>query len=582
VAVSVHVSAGFDSVVLLDEGVPRAERMHDRSGLIIGGPPGYILGYDNKTTGFGFSSIRISERGLTPTYNRRLFVGFETDMVYYDRWVFASSGDVIDVSDPEQPRHVGKSFHGRVIPQQECKVVILSPEPNYEAVLFLFDAATLKFVKNANVHFKEFYEVLSFVQFKLGCYAVLSGSQKPATVHVISAFAIGGGRVYGQPLESTECVFDTQCVSDWICHESHCVAPGDRSDGSSRCAVPGRRSDSSDDPRLGDPPTTAVTESSTELVATSLLADPSRHLAYATIPGNAEKYPNSLIALNAGGEIVSSVEIGAEPESMAISDDHTTLWVGLRGSRSIRRVDLNGSEPTPGVEHQLPPDRGGDVEYAGSIVVLPGKPNSVAVCLYQWMRLPRYNGLVLLDNGIPRFEPDRSYDGGRRLTGGPPGYLYGFDDESTGFGFYSYRISEHGLLRTEYRNLVGGFGMDIVYYDRRVFGGGGEVIDVSHPELPRLLGKFAFYGSVIPQQDGTVVMLSKPPEWAFIEAGREATLRLLDIATLTQLKSAPAGLKEPKEVMGFVQIEPGTYAVLAGEDYKQATIYLMSAPSFKR
>jgi hypothetical protein len=134
------------------------------------------------------------------------------------------------------------------------------------------------------------------------------------------------------------------------------------------------------------------------------------------------------------------------------------------------------------------------------------------------------------------------------------------------------------LTQTAHVDLVDGFGVDIVYHDNRVFANSGEVVDVSDPTSPRREGMFAFHGSVIPQQDGTVIMLADPAAYARVEA----TLRLLDLATFTQLKSAPAGMAGANGVTSFVQIGPGRYAALAEDASWQSKVYLLSAPSFER
>jgi hypothetical protein len=297
---------------------------------------------------------------------------------------------------------------------------------------------------------------------------------------------------------------------------------------------------------------------------------------YATIPGDAEVHANHLIALDVNGEVVSSVHIGSEPGSMAISDDHSALWVSLRGSFSIRRVDLTGDEPSPGVQHRLPLGESGELGTAGPMVVLPGKPDSVAVSIHLLDRSPTFDGVVLFDAGVARPKRTPGHTGAACLTGGPEGYLFGFDNGIDSFPFYSIRIGPEGLSQRGRGDMVSGFGEDIVYYNNRVFATSGAVVDVSVPGSPRREGVFAFQGSVIPQQDGTVVMLSSP----FSDQG--ATLRLLDVDTFTQLESVPVGLQDIEVVLSFVQFEPGTYAVVAGGYSWKGDVYVMSKPSFKR
>jgi len=87
----------------------------------------------------------------------------------------------------------------------------------------------------------------------------------------------------------------------------------------------------------------------TDVEAQRVIADPTRGVFYATVAGDAAKYGNSLVVIDAASaSVVSSVSLGSQPWTMALSDDASTLWVSLRGSYEIRRVDLTSGTPVPG------------------------------------------------------------------------------------------------------------------------------------------------------------------------------------------------------------------------------------------
>jgi hypothetical protein len=266
--------------------------------------------------------------------------------------------------------------------------------------------------------------------------------------------------------------------------------------------------------------------------ASHVIADPVRGVFYATVGGDAPDHANSLVTVDASGKVLSSVFVGSQPWTMALSGDASTLWVSLRGSYEIRRVDLTPSTPVPGEQFQLPPGDFGDLAYAGPMVVLPGSTDSVALSQHYEGLSPSYAGSVVLDSGVPRPDVTAGHTGASRLTGGPEGWLFGFNNLHTGFGFYPLEVSPTGLSSSDFEDLVGGFYTDIVYSDERVYATSGEVVDVSAPASPKKAGTFAFQGdSVLPLAPASrLLMLS-------VEFAGPVTLRLLDTKELTQVDS---------------------------------------------
>lgn len=68
------------------------------------------------------------------------------------------------------------------------------------------------------------------------------------------------------------------------------------------------------------------------------------------------------------------------------------------------------------------------------MVLLPGTTSSLAVTLHIDNLSPSLVGVVLLDDGIPRPARLPGHTGASRLTGGPNGYLFGFNNLRGGFG----------------------------------------------------------------------------------------------------------------------------------------------------
>jgi hypothetical protein len=321
-----------------------------------------------------------------------------------------------------------------------------------------------------------------------------------------------------------------------------------------------------------------------DIEASALMADPARGRLYAVVTAEAAQFQNELVVIDVGlGDVAASVAVGSNPDSLALSDDGTRLWIGLHGALSIREVDLTKWPPVPGAQYILVGNDAHDAVHAGPMAVLPGEPTSVAVSLQYDGLSPSFAGALVLDAGNPRPNQTRGHTGASRLTGGPPGYLFGFNDQHTGFEFYSIAVDATGLTQTEHKGLIDGFDSDIVYGPGYVLSTSGEVVDVSTPTMPVRVGKFAHAGLIAQQTaQGRVVMLSavQSPSSSSSEL---LVLRQLDLATFRQNKELPvsgtyAGTR------AFVEAVPGLFAFIEastrrfGEDAERSRVHLLAAP----
>jgi hypothetical protein len=102
---------------------------------------------------------------------------------------------------------------------------------------------------------------------------------------------------------------------------------------------------------------------------------------YASVPSRADNIVGNSVTIidPKTGTIDDSIFIGSEPDKIAISDDSARMYVGLRGSSSIRQVDL--SSRTAGSSFYLgvnPLDIAVKPGAAGTVAVLRGA-NDIAV-----------------------------------------------------------------------------------------------------------------------------------------------------------------------------------------------------------
>ena len=128
--------------------------------------------------------------------------------------------------------------------------------------------------------------------------------------------------------------------------------------------------------------------------------------------------------------IEDSVEVGIEPGRMALSDDGNTMYVGLNGPHSVRRVAMH--TVTPGLEFPLGQGTNGPKD-AYDIDVLPGDPNAVAISYGNSSY--SYDGSDIFDNGIKR--PQHAQSAGSILIASPDTAYIG-----------EYYVSKYGIAES--------------------------------------------------------------------------------------------------------------------------------------
>ena len=111
--------------------------------------------------------------------------------------------------------------------------------------------------------------------------------------------------------------------------------------------------------------------------------------------------------------------------------------------------------------------------------------------------------------------------------GGSGSVLYGYDNESSGFGFSRMTVSPDGVTINDSQQVFQGFGQRIVYQLGRVYGSFGQIID---PTVPGLVGTLPSAGPLIAVDAvrSRVYSLSNPSSGTSI-------LRIYNTDTFTQI-----------------------------------------------
>ena len=164
-------------------------------------------------------------------------------------------------------------------------------------------------------------------------------------------------------------------------------------------------------------------------------------LIWASVPGTGGDQANTLTAIDPRtGELVTSVPIGDEPGKLALSDDGTTLYVGLNGTGSVRRFNL--ASRSPGPAFALGADSFFGTRFAEDIAVAPGQPGTVAVSMRFQGVSPRNAGLAIFDDGVMRGTP---ISGPNVIEfSASPTTLYGLHNETEDGGMYTIAVGPAG------------------------------------------------------------------------------------------------------------------------------------------
>jgi hypothetical protein len=301
-----------------------------------------------------------------------------------------------------------------------------------------------------------------------------------------------------------------------------------------------------------------------------MVADPLRERVYVAMGSTAPKFPNSIVLLDPSTtQMIMQTSVGPNPTSLTLSDDGSTLWVGLHDSSSVRKVDVSGAAALPGAEYVLPPgDYAPYPHAAGPMVVLSGTTSSLAVTLHIDNLSPSLVGVVLLDEGVARPQRLPSGSGASRLTRGPGSFLLGFNDMDGAFGMYSIAVSPEGLSQTEHRNLISGFETDITYDSNLLFATDGSIVDVSNPELPLAAGRLPVAGPVLPSVTAGLA-------WVLVGAQSHAypaplSLAVIELQTLGIVSSTVLGT-EILLPRGLIRSASGVLAFIADDPEQTAT-----------
>jgi len=261
----------------------------------------------------------------------------------------------------------------------------------------------------------------------------------------------------------------------------------------------------------GTDPCPGCTFQALPLAGKGMVLSPTGSAIYVASGAGAASYPNSIISVSATtGAVLGTVPVGNDPGPMAISDDGTTLWVGLDGESSIQKVNV-GTVMSAGAKYPLPGGGG-----ATSLAMLPGSTSALAVAVQTTT-----SSVVVLDDGVPRpVSVSPAVGAAKVLARGPGATFYGF----SGSDFCVLTTSSTGVTQMNFPSMIArsNFARSISVDGNLVYISDGSVTDVSNPAAPVIAGRFDFLKGVmaVPRANRVLVLddqggAAGTPLWLF-------------------------------------------------------------------
>ena len=156
-----------------------------------------------------------------------------------------------------------------------------------------------------------------------------------------------------------------------------------------------------------------------------LVYDSTHGVLYGSTPSNAAVAPDSVVAIdpNTASVLLTRANLGGV-DPLALSDDDSTLYAGLRNTGEVAQFSLPAL--TPVRKFQLP-NRRARADISQRHRSHAGQPSTIAVAEY-WAGVgPGNAGTEIFDSGVPRPVTTPSHIGSDRIEFASPTRIYGLD-----------------------------------------------------------------------------------------------------------------------------------------------------------
>jgi hypothetical protein len=271
-------------------------------------------------------------------------------------------------------------------------------------------------------------------------------------------------------------------------------------------------------------------------------ADPTSDVFYVTVGSPAAEHEDSLVAVApADGEAMWTLELGGAPSIIAVSDDASTAYVGLREPPGIARIDLARHTEIARYPAPMQPFP----QHIYDMDVMPGAPGRVLVVPSDYAEQPSYGELVLLQDGAQ--------------VGLPPPFIdldevavrdgttaYGLDTSSTAATLATIIVSPTGYtLGQQTRDAVEDFTRHLRFDGEWLVVDAGQAID---PATHAVVGSYGKRGRLVSNiaSDRTYIVARDDAYTVEISAFDRDGFTALDVLTLQGVKGEPLRVAQSK------------------------------------
>ena len=472
-------SPRHEGVAVYDNGVSRSVTTSSHTGSNVIEPssiPNVLYGYNNETTEFGFRRMSVSPTGVTVTsVASNLISGFNVDIRFDNGFIYSTSGRVVHAESSTLAGSFANVGFGALV----------LPDSSRNRVYFLSGDGS------STLTLKE-YNQTTFTQ--TGSLTIPGISGNPGSLIKcgtdLLAFRTTGNQVFLIGIGAIVPINPTPVPTPVHVIEGVIRLP---------------------------------------LATNDLVYVPASGMVYASLPGAAGTFGNSVVAINpSSGSMENPVFVGSEPRKLAVSDDSQYLYAGLDGAAAVRKFSLVSQ--TAGLQFPLGASPLTGPFYAEDMVVLSGNADAIAVSRRNSGFSPAHEGVAIYDEGVRRPTTTPNHTGSNVIELSlSPSTLYGYNNETTDFGFRKMSVSASGVSVTStVSNLISGFGSDIKHDNGVVYSSTGRAIN---PETGTILGTFSGVNTPAFVPDSTVGRIYFLSQGS----GGTATLQTFDLNTFLPL-----------------------------------------------
>jgi len=385
-----------------------------------------LYGLDDENGESNFTRMNIDASGVAIQDTTGLLLGFGygATMVYSSGLIYSTFGTVLNPSTlilqgkfPPNPSslQVGQSPYAETVLVNNGVPYLLTHNPTYGAMITEYDAQTYLETAASAINISSSDDETSLVPCGNGCFAFIE--------------------ITGGPNLTTSVVIST--------------AP------------------------LTPVATTAPTLANLE--PNHILWNASTQVLYASIPGVAGPWGNSVAEINPSTQAIeNSIFVGSDPDVLALSADGAYLYVGLDGSASIARVNLATNAVDLTFFLGLEPVAGGTTLPA-SISVSPSDSTTVAVARLNPFFQPEDEIVTIYQQGVTL--PNTTNDGTTVAFCNSGSVLYGLDGQNSG-AFFTMSVDGTGVQQTGVaEGLIGGRAANILCDANVIYASSGYAVD---------------------------------------------------------------------------------------------------------